>query len=77
QHHLASQQLVILFSGNIASRWLELLQPKMAIASNDQITHDTEQIIQQKQIEFHNTAVESVIRWTPERGIIQAHNQLN
>jgi competence protein ComEC len=77
QHHLASQQLVILFSGNIASRWLELLQPKMAIASNDQITHDTKQILQQKQIEFHNTAVESVIRWTPERGIIQTHNQLN
>jgi competence protein ComEC len=77
QHHLASQQLVILFSGNIASRWLELLEPKMAIASNDQITHDTKQIIQQKQIEFHNTAVESIIRWTPDQGIIQAHNQLN
>lgn len=77
QHHLASQHPIIVFSGDITSRWLELLQPKMAIASTDQITLETKQILQQKQIEFHNTAVESVIRWTPNQGIIQAHNQLN
>jgi hypothetical protein len=65
------------FSGDITSRWLELLQPKIAIADADQITLETKQMLQQKQIEFHNTAVESVIRWTPDQGVIQAHNQLN
>jgi competence protein ComEC len=77
QHHLTSQHPIIVFSEDITSRWLELLQPKMAIASTDQITLETKQILQQKQIEFHNTVVESVIRWTPNQGIIQAHNQLN
>jgi len=77
QHNLLAQDSIILSSGDIPSLWLELLQPKMAIASADQITPKTKRLLQQKQIEFHNTAAEELIRWTPRQGIIQAPDPLN
>jgi competence protein ComEC len=77
QHNLTAQHPILVSSGDIASPWLELLQPKMAIASKDNLAPKTKQILQQKQIEFHNLAVESIIRWNPDQGIIQAANILN
>jgi competence protein ComEC len=77
QHHLTAQHPIIVSSGDIAFPWLELLQPKMAIASADLLTPKTKQMLEQKQIEFHNMAVESIIRWNPQQGIIQAENLLN
>ncbi len=77
QHNLTSQHTIIVSSEDLASSWLELLEPEIAIASSDQITLETKQIFQQKQIEFHNTAVEKVIRWTPHQGLIQTQDLLN
>jgi competence protein ComEC len=77
QHNLPAQDSIILSSGDIPYPWLELLQPKMAIASSEQITPKTKRLLQQKQIEFHNTAAEELIRWTPRQGLIQAQDPLN
>jgi competence protein ComEC len=77
QHNLTAQHPILLSSGDISVTWLELLQPKMAIASADKITPKTKQLLQQKQIEFHNTATEELIRWTPRQGLIQAPDPLN
>lgn len=76
QHHLTSQHTIIVSSEDLASSWLELLEPEIAIASSDQIPLETKQIFQQKQIEFHNTAVETLIRWTPHQGLIQTQDLL-
>jgi competence protein ComEC len=77
QHHLTAQNSILVSSGDIAFPWLELLQPKMAIASADRLTPKTKKLLEQKQIEFHNMAVESMIRWNPDQGVIQAENLLN
>jgi competence protein ComEC len=77
QHNLTFQHPILVSSGDIPSPWLELLQPKMAIASKDNLSPKTKQILQQKQIELHNLAVESIIRWNPDQGIIQTANMLN
>jgi competence protein ComEC len=77
QHNLTAQHPILVSSGDIASPWLELLQPKMAIASKDNLAPKTKQLLQQQQIEFHNLAVESMIRWNPDQGVIQAANMLN
>ncbi|MEY2857034.1 MAG: hypothetical protein RLZZ74_1346 [Cyanobacteriota bacterium] len=77
QHNLTAQHPILLASGDIPAPWLELLQPKMAIASAEKITPKTKRLLQQKQIEFHNTAAEELIRWTPRQGLIQAQDPLN
>jgi competence protein ComEC len=77
QHNLTAQRPILVSSGDIPAPWIKLLQPKMAIASKDNLSPKTKQILQQKQIEFHNLAVESIIRWNPDQGIIQAANMLN
>ena len=67
QHHLELQHPVIVWSGNnLASIWLELLQPQMAIASSHKINLKTRQQLRQKQIKLHNTAQEGMIRWNPQ-----------
>ena len=67
QHNLELQHSVIIWSGNnLASNWLKLLQPQMAIASSIKIDHKTEQILRQNQIKLHNTAWDGMIRWTPQ-----------
>ena len=69
QHHLEQQHLVIVWSGNkLASIWLELLQPQIAIASSNKINLKTIQQLRQKQIKLHNTAKEGMIRWNPKDG---------
>ena len=69
QHHLELQDPVIVWSGsNLASTWLELLHPQMAIASSNQINPKTRQQLRQKQIKLHNTAEEGMIRWNPQDG---------
>lgn len=77
QHNLSTQHPILVSSGDIPAPWLELLQPKMAIASKENLSPKTKQILQQKQIEFRNLEVESIIRWNPDQGIIQAANMLN
>ncbi|NJR47889.1 MAG: hypothetical protein HC775_20455 [Hyellaceae cyanobacterium CSU_1_1] len=77
QHNLTSQHTIIVSSEDLASSWLELLEPEIAIASSERIAPKTKQILQQKQIEFHNTAVETMIRWTPQQGLIQTQDLLN
>jgi competence protein ComEC len=77
QHNLTAQHPILVSSGDIPVPWLEQLQPKMAIASKDNLTPKTKQLLQQQQIEFHNLAVESLIRWNPEQGVIQAAKMLN
>lgn len=68
QHNLEPQHPILIWSDNIASAWLELLQPQIAIASANQIDFKTGQQLRQKQIELHNTAQEGIIRWTPRDG---------
>ncbi len=68
QHKLELQHPILIWSDNIASTWLELLQPQIAIASANQIDFKTGQQLRQKQIELHNTAQEGIIRWTPHDG---------
>ena len=67
KHHLELQDPVIIWSGNnLDPTWIELLQPKIAIASSNKINFKTEKILRQKQIKFHNTAQEGMIRWNPQ-----------
>lgn len=77
QHNLTAQHPILVSSGDIPAPWLELLQPKMAIAFKDNLTPKTRQILQQKRIEFHNLALEPIIRWNPDQGIIQSAKMLN
>jgi competence protein ComEC len=77
QHNLTAQHPILVSSGDISAPWLELLQPKMAIASAEAITSKTKRLLQQKQIEFHNTATEKLIRWNPRQGLIQAPDPFN
>ena len=67
QHNLELEHPVIVWSGNqLASAWLKLLQPQMAIASSSKIDHNTREILSQNQIELHNTALDGMIRWTSQ-----------
>ncbi len=68
QHNLELQQPILIWSDKLASAWLELLQPQMAIASTHQMNFEIGQQLRQKQIELHNTAQEGLIRWTPQDG---------
>lgn len=67
QHDLASQQPILVGSGNLKSTWLELLQPQIAIASIDNRDFLAKQKL--SQIELRDPAA-GTIRWTPEAGFI-------
>lgn len=69
QHALKSQHPIIVWSGNnLASAWLELLQPEIAIASGNDINSKTRAKLRQKQIESHNTTAEGTLRWSFKNG---------
>lgn len=71
QHQSELQDPVIIWSGNnLDPTWIELLRPQIAIASSNQINFKTDKILRQKQIKFHNTAQEGMIRWNPQEGFI-------
>ena len=70
QHDLQSQHPILVWSGDIAPMWLELLQPQIAIASKN-LKPKISQQLRQKQIVLHNTAEEGMIRWTPKTKFIR------
>ena len=75
QHNLKLQHPVIIWSGNkLASSWLELLQPQMAIASSYEINQKTTEILRQHQIKLHNTSLDGMIHWTPQDKFVMNQN---
>ena len=72
QHDLKSQQPILVWSGNVAPTWLELLKPRMAIACSREIDPISKKILRQKQIEFYNTATAGTLRWTPQQQFIRS-----
>ena len=75
QHHLESRHPVIMWSDNkLASSWIELLQPQIAIASNRNIEPKIKQTLHQNQIKLHNTFLDGMIRWTPQDKFVTNQN---
>lgn len=73
QHQLQRQHPVIIWSGNkLNTTWLKQLQPQMAIASTTKINPETAQILNDKQIELHNTAQDGIIGWNSQSGFIKS-----
>ncbi len=68
QQGLQTQHPIIIWSGNLKSTWLELLQPQMAISLAERITAQTEQQLRQKQIELYDTAESGAISWILKDG---------
>ena len=72
QENLDSQKLTVIWSGEVG--WLEQLQPQMAISTDPNISPETENIFQQRQIEYYNTALEGTISWTDDRYLNKNNN---
>lgn len=60
---------VFLFSGSkIEPAWLEILQPKIAIASTSRIKEDSQKLLQEKQIKSYTTGKNGAIIWQAKTG---------
>ena len=60
---------VLLWSGkHLPLEWLAILKPNVAIAASSTVARDTQQQLQQKQIQLYWTGRDGAIQWTPERG---------
>jgi|GEM_PF-4028421 len=78
KHQLQLQHPVIVWSGNnLEPIWIELLEPKIAIASTNKINLKTEQALRTKQVKLHNTAQEGMIRWNSQDGFVRQEGLIN
>ena len=60
---------IFLYSGiKLEPTWLEILQPKIAIASTYQIKQESKKLLQEKQIKSYITGQHGAIIWQPKTG---------
>lgn len=83
QNDLNRQPLVLFWSGNdLQAKWLEVLQPQIAIASGNRISENLVRKLERKKVMFHLTIRDGILNWTPQLGfentseIAAANNRL-
>lgn len=61
---------VLLWKGEDVSRsWLEQLNPESAIAVSNHISEESQQTIQQQNLNFYWTGKHGAVQWTPQQGL--------
>ncbi len=69
QQDLNRRPLVLLWSGNsLQFRWLEMLQPEMAIVAGDRISQNLMAQLERKTVPLHLTSRDGALDWTPQSG---------
>ena len=69
EENIDNKPLILFWSGkSFTSEWLERLQPKVAIASNNRIEENTLRQLQQQQIRVYRLNQDGAVQWTPEMG---------
>ena len=69
---------IFLYSGRkIEPKWLEILQPKIAIASTYQIKEESKKLLQEKHIESYITGQHGAIIWQPNIGFQTTLDDIN
>lgn len=60
---------VLLWSGkSLSQEWLEMVKPQVAIAISTVLEDNTQQQLEEKQIQFYWTRRDGGIQWTPKKG---------
>ncbi|NES80621.1 MAG: competence protein, partial [Moorea sp. SIO2B7] len=69
EEKLPTTPQVLLWSGKSLNKdWLEVVKPKVAIASSTTVKENIQQQLQQKQIQLYLTGRDGAIQWTPQDG---------
>ncbi len=69
---------IFLYSGRkIEPTWLEIIQPKIAIASTSKIKEESKKLLQEKQIQSYITGQHGAIIWQPKIGFQTMLNDIN
>ena len=68
QQNLNLQNTILVWSGDISQTLIEQLKPQIAIAVDANVAPEIRQMLQQKQVEYYNTALEGGIDWTLQPG---------
>ena len=61
-------QVFIWTGSRLEAQWLEVINPKVAIATTQTVEEETQRLLRQKQIELYWTGRDGAIVWTPQQG---------